>query len=164
MTRLIVIFLTKEIAVVKRLDTTRPVVLTDSGELRPWREAMRQSEIFGTTLYRDVTTPYFGAFHWPLPPLYYQLKSTLARSVFAQQNQRTIIAELQAEPWSQQGISFDPLQNQLKAFPVRKLAYNIDFAKKTGFDEFYLWGVEWWYYMQTQDRPEYLDFAKQVFK
>jgi len=26
---------------------------------------------------------------------------------------------------------------------------NIDFAKRTGFNEIYVWGVEWWYWMKT---------------
>jgi hypothetical protein len=155
-------FLIAEVEAVKQLDPTRPIVMTDSGELRPWREAMRMSDIFGTTLYRDVHTPYFGYFHWPLPPLYYQLKSYLARSVFAHDNQRTLIAELQAEPWSQKGLFHDPLYLQLQSFPVSKLQYNIEFAQKTGFEEIYLWGVEWWYYMQMQGHPEYIEYAKKV--
>jgi len=39
----------------------------------------------------------------------------------------------------------------------------IDFAKKTGFDEQYLWGAEWWYWMKTQGNDEYWNHAKELF-
>ncbi len=41
---------------------------------------------------------------------------------------------------------------------------NIDFAKKTGLKEFYLWGSEWWYWMKKkQNRPAIWDQAKKIF-
>jgi len=38
---------------------------------------------------------------------------------------------------------------------------NIKFAQNTGFDTFYLWGSEWWYWMrQIHNRPEFWEEAK----
>ena len=28
----------------------------------------------------------------------------------------------------------------------------IDFARRTGFSEIYLWGVEWWYWLKEEQR------------
>ena len=37
--------------------------------------------------------------------------------------------------------------------------------KKTGLDTFYLWGVEWWYWMKTaQNQPAIWTEAKTLFK
>ena len=42
--------------------------------------------------------------------------------------------------------------------------HNIEFAEKTGFDKFYLWGAEWWYWLkEKQGRPEIWDEARAVF-
>ena len=42
---------------------------------------------------------------------------------------------------------------------------NIEFAKKTGLKEFYLWGAEWWYWMkEKQNKPEIWNEAKKLFQ
>ncbi|MBI2334949.1 hypothetical protein HYU96_04090 [Candidatus Daviesbacteria bacterium] len=149
-------FLKKEVAFVKNL-TKKPVIITDSGELRPWVTPARLSDILGITLYRNVETPIFGAFTYPFPPWFYRLKSNLV-------NKKTIIVELQAEPWSKQPLTQTPLDEQIKKFSPEQLAKNIEFARQTGFEEVYLWGVEWWYFMAKADHPEYLEFARELFK
>jgi hypothetical protein len=40
----------------------------------------------------------------------------------------------------------------------------ISFAKGTDFAEQYLWGVEWWYWMQNHGHPEFLEKAKGLFE
>lgn len=155
-------FLKTEVSLVRVLDD-RPVIVTDSGELRPWRTPMRLSDIFGTTLYRTVYSEIFGYIYWPLPPAFYNIKSTLARQFFAPKNTRTIIIELQAEPWSPLSLSKTPLKQQLQLFSLKNLKDNIEFGKRTGFDEIYLWGAEWWYFMQRNGHPEYLEAVKKIF-
>ena len=53
-------------------------------------------------------------------------------------------------------------RQQLKIFPVEKMKENIDFAEKTSFDEIYLWGVEWWYFMKQKGNPQYWEYAKSL--
>lgn len=48
-------FLEEEIALVKSLDPTRPVLVTDSGNLGTWRGAYAHGDSFGTSVY-----VYFG--------------------------------------------------------------------------------------------------------
>lgn len=156
-------FLKKELALVKKLDSRRPVVITDSGELSFWVEAMQASDIFGTTIYRTVHNPFFGYSTYPLSPGFYNLKSTLVRKLFAPENQKTIITELQAEPWFSQPITQVPIQTQANIFSVQNLKDNVDFARKTGFDEIYLWGVQWWYFMAQNGYPQYLEYVKSLF-
>ena len=42
---------------------------------------------------------------------------------------------------------------------------NIAYAKKTGFDQFYLWGAEWWYWLKDEhNRGEIWNEAKNLFE
>lgn len=156
-------FLKTEVDLVRQLDPGKPIVITDSGELRPWRTPMQLSDVFGTTMYRKVYNPILGYFYWPLPPAFYNLKSTLVREIFAQNNTKTIIAELQTEPWLPNHPAVADLDSQLQTFSPADLANNVTYAKRTGFDEIYLWGVEWWYFMNSKNHPEYLQIARALF-
>lgn len=156
-------FLEKEVAVVKSLDS-RPIILTDSGELGSWLPLMRSSDIMGTTLYRTVWNPIFGFFNYPLPPLFYNLKANLVKK-FSPNNSKVIISELQAEPWAPgNSIQAIPLNEQLKIFSLNQFKDNINYAQRTGFDEQYLWGAEWWYWMKKLGHPEYWEYAKTLFQ
>ena len=39
----------------------------------------------------------------------------------------------------------------------------LEYARATRFEEQYLWGVEWWYYMKENGHPEFWDRAKELF-
>ena len=42
---------------------------------------------------------------------------------------------------------------------------DIKFAKQTGLNKFYLWGVEWWYWIKVKyNEPEIWNQAKTLFK
>jgi len=57
-----------------------------------------------------------------------------------------------------------PLEEQKKTMDLEQFKKNIEFAKKTGLKEFYLWGSEWWYWMkEIQKQPEIWDEAKKLF-
>lgn len=156
------VFFQKEIAHIRSL-TKKPLIVTDSGELRTWIAPMQISDIFGTTLYRKVHDKTFGDLYYPLPPWHYRVKDEIIRKLFAPSNQKTIVAELQAELWAAQPLDTLPLQTQLDRFSLDQLKSSIEYAKRTGFGEFYLWGAEWWYYMRAHGHPEYLEYAKGLF-
>lgn len=155
-------FLKSELKLVRSL-SSKPIIMTDSGELGFWVTSMQLSDIFGTTVYRKVYDKWLGYMTYPLPPAFYGLKSNLVRGVFAGANQKTIIAELQAEPWFADGRLLPPDQ-QAQLFTTENLKNYVKFAGATGFDEAYLWGVEWWYFMAANGYPEYLDYAGTLFK
>lgn len=147
-------FLQKEVELVRKLDSKRPVIITDSGEWSLWREAMKLSDILGISLYRKAYNPFFGYITYPIPSFFYSLKAG---------SKKTIIAELQAEPWVQKAVQGTSLQEQTRLFSIKDFQSNIRFAQKTGFDETYFWGVEWWFWMAQNGNPEYLNFAKSLF-
>jgi hypothetical protein len=74
------------------------------------------------------------------------------------------VIELSAEPWLLQPIIETPVDVQLERMGLDKLNEAIGFAQKTGFDTFYLWGAEWWYWMkEKQGHPEFWERARQLF-
>ena len=41
----------------------------------------------------------------------------------------------------------------------------MEFSRQTGFEEFYLWGVEWWYWeKETQNNPRIWNKAKELMR
>ncbi len=155
-------FLAKEVELVKSL-TKKPIVISDSGEVRPWISPMKLSDILGISVYRRVYNPKTGYLNYPLPPFYYQAKSYLVRNLFAKNNQKTIITELQAEPWTQKPLRELSAEEQALAFPAKTLEENILYSKKIGFDTIQLWGVEWWYFMKEKGNLDYWEIAKKAF-
>lgn len=156
-------FLKQEVDLVKILDPKKPIIITDTGEWRAWITPMRLSDILGISLYRFAYIQGFGPLDYQLPKLFYKLKSAIIRPLFAPTNTKTIITELQAEPWSDKGLKNTPVDQQLKLMTIDKFMDNITFARNTGFDEIYLWGVEWWIYLKAHNHPEYWEYAKTLF-
>ena len=156
-------FLEKEIAFVRTL-TKKPIIITGSGELSFSKTPIKLSDIFGTTLYRMVYVPILGQFQYPLPSWFYPLKSALLKHFTPNQNQKTIVSELQTEVWTDRFLTSIPINEQVNSFPSSRIKSNIIYAKQTGFDEIYLWGVEWWYYLASNNHPEYLDIVKLMLK
>lgn len=155
-------FLEQEVALVRSL-SKKPIILTDSGELSSWKTSMQLSDILGTTLYRTAEDKNWGTFYYPLRPWFYRAKSTVVRKFFAPTNKKTIIAELQTEIWAGEPIMNIPIETQIKRFSLDQLKNTIDYTRRTGFDEAYLWGAEWWYYLAKNGHPEYLEYAKTLF-
>jgi len=158
-------FLKEEIAFVKSLDPTRPIIVTDSGELSLWLRTSGLSEILGTTLYRTVWSEYIGYFKHLYPPVFYTLRAWITKKFF--DNQKVIISELQGEPWApgHQSLAKFPLDEQLEHFSPKNLEKNVEFAKKTGLDEIYLWGAEWWWWLKTKKGDDrFWITAKEIFK
>lgn len=153
-------FLKKEIAFVKSLDPTRPVMVTDSGELSFWFRTSSLGDTLGTTLYRVVWNPLVGRFKHFLPPAAYALRAEIAKKIFGAKD--VIISELQAEPWAPNTASITNIgfEKQTKDFNLSDFKSNLEFAKKTGLKEIYLWGPEWWYWRKLHNDPTWMDFGK----
>lgn len=68
--------LDREIAEVKKLDPSRPVLISDSGELSLWISSGKRGDIFGTTLYRYVFSDIFKRY-WVnyIPFWFYRVKA-----------------------------------------------------------------------------------------
>ena len=155
-------FLDTEIALVKSIDD-RPIVVTDSGELSIWVRAASRADIFGTTMYRDTFSKTLDNYvHYPISPNFFHVKRNLAR-LFAQPD-KWIVIELQGEPWSKDSFQKVSQAERDVTMSPEKFDEMMEFARLTGFKEFYLWGVEWWYWEKTKHgRPIFWEQAKKLF-
>ncbi|MEY4731805.1 MAG: hypothetical protein RL681_751 [Candidatus Parcubacteria bacterium] len=155
-------FLKKEIAFVKELDPSRPVLTTASGELSFWTRTAGLSEVFGTTLYRYIWNERVGNFTHIFPPAWYTIRAWFATHVLGAHD--VIIAELQAEPWGEGApLTHTDFTGQTKAFGTAELADIVGFAKRTGIRELWLWGPEWWYWRKVNGDPSFWDAGRNIF-
>lgn len=154
----------EELELLKSIDS-RPVLMTDSGELSTWLPVLKTADIFGTTLYRTVWNPWFGIVEYPWPPAFYTIKAQLTRFLTGSLHKPVIISELQAEPWPDEKKSLGqvPINEQLSLFSTNKFLENVDYARQTKFDEIYLWGIEWWFFMKKNHVSDYWLTAKILF-
>jgi hypothetical protein len=137
--------------------------VTDSGELSVWFLAAKRADIFGATMYRDTFSKWLDSYiHYPITPSFFRVKRNLA-SLIAHPD-KWIVIELQAEPWSKQAFQDVSQEERDITMSPEKFDEIIEFARLTGFKEYYLWGVEWWYWEKTKhDRPVFWDKAKLLF-
>lgn len=154
-------FLKKEINLVKSIDQDRPILISDSGEGSLWIQAAQLGDLVGTTLYRKVwfsfswekrLLPFFPkklGFYvsYPFPPIFYWRKALYINKLFGK---KVICIEFQAEPWGPVLLYDLSLKEQEKTMNLEQFKNNIEFAKKTGFDTFYLWGAEWWFWLKEK--------------
>lgn len=155
-------FLKKEIDLVKSLDgKKRPIIISDSGESSLWLKAANLADILGITMYRKTHNKIFGVVNYPFPPVFYWRKAQIIKTFF---NKPVICGELQAEPWGTVLLYDSPVAEQKKTMDLEQFKKNIEFAKKTGLDEFYLWGSEWWFWLKTNQNDSLIwNEAKKLF-
>jgi hypothetical protein len=155
-------FLDEEIALVKKLDN-RPIVITDSGELSLWVQAASRADFFGTSLYLNTYSKVLSSYvTYPIGPWFFHLKKNIT-GLFAKPD-KWIVIEMQAEPWGP--TSYDKMSEKEKSrtMDIGKFQKIINFGKKTGFGEFYLWGLEWWYWEKENNNNQGLwEEAKKIY-
>lgn len=136
---------TEEIALVKSLDS-RPIMITESGELSGWLKGAKIADILGVSMYRETWNKNWGWFKYPLPPAYYFFKAKIVQYLTGVK--KIINTELQAEPWAiNSNLTTMNLIDQKYSMDLLELKNNLEFAKRAGQEEIYLWGIEWWYWL-----------------
>lgn len=143
---------------VRALDD-RPVLMQDIGEFSMWTRTARITDTLGISTYRIIWNRHFGYVRWPGIAGWYRFRGALAR----RHVDKVIITELQAEPWVIKPIAEVPVADQMRQMNARQFASNVDFARRIGFPEAYLWGAEWWYWMKENGQPEVWDAARDIF-
>lgn len=156
-------FFDKELAYVRALDPSRPVLVTDSGEFSLWTAAAARGDVLGTTMYRKVHNPKYGYVTYPIGPNYYRLKAALIRLFTG--HDRFIVAELQAEPWASGWVAHASVEEQYETMNPELLREYVEYARRVGFPEAYLWGAEWWYWLkEDRNEPAVWETAKELFR
>jgi len=154
-------FLAEEIALVRSLDSTRPILVTDSGNLGTWAGAFRHGDAFGTSVYVYFWNPELGQFRTVLPPWFYRAKERVMKLWYG--DRPTFLIELSAEPWLIEPVVNVPLSVQYSRMNVDKFNDILKYAEKTHYDQQYLWGAEWWYWLHKQGEDAMWNRGKELF-
>lgn len=162
-------FLEKEIILVKTLDPARPVLVTDGGEMGIWPRTARHGDIFGTSLYRKAYPrfigPALGVIEYPFTPNFFRIKERFTRLLIDDSQKPFVVIELQGEVWGPEEILKLSLEEQMKIFGPAYFQETIAYAKETGFEDYYLWGAEWWYWLRTRHgESRFWEIAKAALK
>ena len=154
-------FLEKEIALVKALDPSRPILVTDSGNLGTWAGAFKHGDSFGTSVYIYFWNPELGQFRTVLPPWAYRVKENLMKLVYG--DKETFLIELSAEPWLIEPIIDTDISTQYSRMDIQKFEDIIQYAKDTRYEKQYLWGAEWWYWLKQKGDSSFWEKGKELF-
>lgn len=150
--------LRNEISLVKQVDPNHPVLVADSGELTLWNITAKAGDLFGMTMYRVVWNKYIGYWNYDwLPAAFYRLKLALVGRPL----ETSFVVELQAEPWAQ-NTSLDQMtiQDQGKSMDLARFKKNLNYVKRVGVDRAYLWGGEWWSWLEEKGYKDIPDFVR----
>jgi len=155
-------FFEREIALVKSLDPERPVLVTDSGNLGLWHNAYKRGDAFGTSVYVHFWNPELGQFRTMLPPFVYRVKENILALIYGRKP--TFLIELSAEPWLIAPVISVPIDTQFTRMDSEKFSDILTYAKKTRYEKQYLWGAEWWYWLDKQGYPEMWEMGKTLYR
>lgn len=154
--------LDREIALVRKLDPARPILITDSGELSLWFKAGKRGDVFGTTLYRYVYSDIFNRYWINYSPYwFYRVRAGILRLLYGKRD--FVIIEQQAESWTTKGIQNTPIEEQFRTMSIEKFQKMLSLGRVVGFQRQYLWGVEWWYWMKENGYGEFWEQARALF-
>jgi len=155
-------FLKEEIELVRSLDATRPVLVTDSGNLGTWRGAYKNGDAFGTSVYVYFWNPELGQFKTILPPSFYRIKESAVELLYGKK--KTFLIELSVEPWLLAPVVDTPLPVQYSRMDAEKFEEILTYAKNTRYDTQYLWGAEWWYWLKLKGESHMWDRAQTLYE
>jgi hypothetical protein len=137
-----------EFQLVKRLDPTKPVIMTTSTSWGiPVRRPIPDQVGFSYyhTLYR------MGDYHHSLfYPWIHRLRKNL---IYLIHYKPSFIHELQLEPWGPTAIWKMSNNEQAKSMSTEHIARNIKLARQIKAPPIDLWGGEWWYWRLKQGDP-----------
>lgn len=158
--------LARELALVKKLDSTHPVIISRSDNYAGFSLRQPLPDLVGISIYRRVWDAQISHRYaeYPFPSWYYGF---LAGTQELLTGKDSVIHELQAEPWPANGknITDISLTEQNKSFDAKQLTERVKFAENSGVKSIDLWGAEYWYYRLTNlHDPSVWTAAKQVFK
>jgi len=155
-------FLQEEIALMRRIDDSRPILVTDSGNLGTWAGAWRNGDAFGTSVYVHFWNPELGQFRTILPPWFYRFKDGIMSLRYGEKE--SMLIELSAEPWLIAPIVDTDVETQFSRMNMQKFEDILAYARKTRFEKQYLWGAEWWYWLIDKGHPELWERGRELFK
>lgn len=154
-------FLEREIDLVHKLDSSRKILITDSGNLGKWAGAYKRGDMFGTSVYVHFWNAEIGPFRTFIPAWFYRVKDNLMAVLYGRKP--SVLIELSAEPWLLEPITDVPIDTQFTRMNLEKFEDILEYAKDTRFDQQYLWGAEWWYWLLLKGHSEMWERGKELY-
>jgi len=156
-------FLAREEALVRNL-SSKPILVTDSGELNSWIPASRYGDVLGTTMYRTVfssRTQKLFHYDYLFPAWLYRAKARLVKLV---NGNDVLISELQGEPWGVRLYHELSEEERRASLSPERFQQLQRFAARTQLPEAYWWGAEYWYWeKEVNNEPIFWDIAREFF-
>jgi hypothetical protein len=107
---------------------------------------------YGYSLYLYVYNSILpGTYVNPSPPVWFH--RVRAAAIDGMHNKPFYLHELQLEPWGPQEIKKLSEEEQNITMSPEQITYNLQYARKIGFDQVYTWGSEWWYWRKINGAP-----------
>jgi hypothetical protein len=156
-------FLRREEALLRSLDDTHPILITDSGELNSWLGAAQFGDAVGTTMYRTVfssRTQKLFSYDYLFPAWAYRAKARMVK-VFS--GKEVLISELQGEPWGAKPFTQITAEERAESVSPERLRDLADFARRTQLTPAFWWGAEYWYWEKVNGNSAYWDTARGFF-
>ena len=154
-------FFEREVAHFRELDDTRPFLVTDSGNMGTWYGPYKHGDVFGTSVYIHFWNPEIGQFRTIIPAWFYRVKENVMELLYGKRE--SFLIELSAEPWLLEPISDTDIEVQYSRMDIDKLEDILEYAKNTRYEKQYLWGAEWWYWLDKKGHPEMWERGKKLF-
>jgi hypothetical protein len=153
-----------EYNLVKGLDTNHHVIVSRSDNWVGVPIGQPTPDEFAISVYKRVWDATFTHryYEYPLPAKFYAM---LAGTEELISGRDMIIHELQAEPWTPNGLQITQISKQemYKSMNPQRLKSRIEYGEATGMRTIDLWGAEWWYYMKVkQNDPGEWNVVKQA--
>lgn len=141
--------LEREFQAIKKLDPNHPVYMSLSDQHGlPLKKPVPDK--YGFSVYRIVWNEKTGPFKfyvtYPTPVWYHRLRALWIKTF---KNRDIFIHELQVEPWGPAATVDLTIEEQNRSMSPKQIQTNIDFARKIGEKDIYVWGGEWWYWRKT---------------
>jgi hypothetical protein len=109
-------------------------------------------DAYGYSLYLYVYNSLIpGTYANPSPPVWFHK----ARAVVIgnMHHKPFYLHELQLEPWGPREIKQLSEREQNITMSPDQIHYNLQYARKIGFEQIYTWGSEWWYWRKVHGAP-----------
>jgi hypothetical protein len=156
--------LVSEFNLVKSLDTKHHVIVSRSDNWVGVPVNKPTPDQFAISVYKRVwdATITHRYYEYPLPAKFYAM---LAGTEELISGKDMIIHELQAEPWTPNGLEITQISvpEMYKSMNPERLKARIAYGEATGMRTIDLWGAEWWYYMkEKQNDPGVWNVVKEA--
>lgn len=141
--------LSAELGLVKKLDPTRPAIMSLSDE-HGFPLGNPVPDAYGFSIYRIVystNTPIHFYITYPITDWYHRLRAWLIHEI---KHRPVYVHELQLEPWGPKATVDMSIDQQNRSMSVKQMKKSISYSEKTGIKLQYMWGGEWWYWRLTK--------------